>query len=48
MIASGVDALLRGDTYKGVIQLDSLLTYFPFNLGADQRSDTLAPLVNSW
>ena len=48
MIVSGVDALSRGDTTKGVMQENSMLTYFPFHLGADQRSDTLAPWVNSW
>ena len=48
MIVSGVDALSRGDTTKGVMQENIMLTYFPFHLGADQRSDTLAPLVNSW
>ena len=48
MIESGVDALSRGDTTKGIMQGNSLLNYFPFHLGAYQRSDTLVLWVNSW
>ena len=43
MIASEVDALSRGDTTKGIMQGNSLITYFPFHLGADQRSRALVP-----
>ena len=35
MIASGVDALLRGDTTKGVMKGNCLLSYFSFHLGAE-------------
>ena len=35
MIASGVDAFSRGDTTRGVMQGNNLLSYFPFHLGAD-------------
>ena len=48
MIASRVDALSRGDTTNGIIKGNSLLTYFPFDLGADQRSRALVPWINSW
>ena len=47
IIASGVDALSSGDTTKGLMQGNSMLTYLPFHLGADQRSDTLVPWINS-
>ena len=47
MIASGVDALSRGVTAKGVMKGNSLLTYFPFHLGADQRIKSLIPWINS-
>ena len=47
MIASGVDALSRGDTTRGVMQGNNLISYFPFHLEADQRSNTLVPWVNS-
>ena len=49
MIASGVDALSRGDTNTmGIMRGNSLLSYFPFHLGADQRSAELAPWINCW
>lgn len=48
MITSGVDALSRGGTAKGVIKGNSLLTSFPFYLGVDQRNVVLVPWVNSW
>ena len=44
----GVDALSRGDTTKGGMQGNSLLTYFSFRLGAVQRSDSLEQWINSW
>ena len=48
MIASGIDPLSRGDTTRGVMQGNSLLSYFPFHLEADQRSNTLVPWIKSW
>ena len=43
MIASGVDALSKGDTTKGIMKGNSILTYFPFHLGAHQRSKGIVP-----
>ena len=48
MIASGVDTLSREDTTMGIIRGNSLLFYFPFHLGADQRSSELVPWINSF
>ena len=45
-IVSGVDALSRGDTIKGIIQGISILTYFPFHLVANQRSEALVPWLD--
>ena len=35
MIISGVDAVSRGDTRKGIMEGNSLRTYFPFYLESD-------------
>ena len=43
MIASGVDALSKGDTTKGIMKGNSILTYSPFHLGAHQRSKGIVP-----
>ena len=48
MIASGVDALSRENTTMGIIRVNSLLFYFSFHLGADQRSSELVPWINSF
>ena len=48
MITSGVDALSRDDTTKGVIKGNSLLISFPFHLGVNQLNVVLVPWVNSW
>ena len=45
-IVSGVDALSRGDTIKGIIQGISILTCFPFHLVANQRSEALVPWLD--
>ena len=37
-----------GDTTKGIMKGNSLLAYFPFHLGADQRSGGLVSWINSW
>lgn len=42
IIVSGVNALSRGDTTMGIMRGNSSLSYFPFNLGADQRSSELS------
>ena len=44
---SGVDALSKGEMSKGAIQGNSILTYFPFHLAADQRIGALISWVNS-
>ena len=43
MTASGVDALSSGDTTKGVMKRNSMLTYSPFHLGAHQRIQAIIP-----
>ena len=48
MITSGVDVMSRSDTTKVVTKEDSLLSYFPFHLGADQTSKSLVCWINSW
>ena len=48
MIASENDALSRGDTTKGVMKGNCLLSHFLFRLGAEQRSTELFPWINSW
>ena len=48
IIASGVDALSRGDTTVGIMRGNYLMSYFPFHLGADQWSAKLVPWINSW
>ena len=47
-IVSGVGTLSRGDTTKGIMQGNSMLTFFPFHLRADHRSKTLVPWIKSW
>ena len=45
MKASGVDGLSRGDLMEGMMGGQDPLSFIPFNLGADERSNGL---VSQW
>ena len=48
MIISGVDALSRGETSKGVMEGKNILSFFPFHESATSRSASLLGWINSW
>jgi hypothetical protein len=49
MKASGVDGLLRGDLTEGMMGGQDPLSFIPFHLGADERSNGFVDsLVRSW
>lgn len=48
MIWQGTDGLSRGDRHAGIMSGESMMSFLPLHLSADQRSTDIIPWIKTW